>query len=160
MGGLWVVVKAILTTPTPHISNKYDPKICHRMRGHVAQKSLEIKELAQRMRCRSRLLWHTNSDFYGIRTPTFMPHEVFFCRGVGVVFNMLSGGGGGLQYVEFVPLGVLPQPLCEIFRATLSHFRSISPWVFDHLRQGFATIFSNSHLINAEAAKLVNLKQF
>ena len=30
-------------------------------------------------------LWHANSDFYGIRTPTFMPYEPFLL-GVGVVF--------------------------------------------------------------------------
>ena len=36
-----------------------------------------------------RLLWHTNSDFYGIQTPTFMPYEPFLL-GVGVVFNLLT----------------------------------------------------------------------
>ena len=36
-----------------------------------------------------RLLWHTNSDFYGIRTPTFMPYEPFLL-GVGAVFNLLN----------------------------------------------------------------------
>ena len=33
-------------------------------------------------------LWHTNSDFYGVRTPLFMPCEPFLL-GVGVVFNLL-----------------------------------------------------------------------
>ena len=28
--------KIILTTPTPHISKKYDPKICHQTRGRMA----------------------------------------------------------------------------------------------------------------------------
>ena len=39
----------------------------------------------------NRLLWHTNSDFYGIRTPHFMPYEPFLL-GVGVVFNLLTLG--------------------------------------------------------------------
>ena len=43
------------------------------------------------MWCTNRLLWHTNSDFYGIRTPTFTPYEPF-----------LLGGGGGLQYIELL----------------------------------------------------------
>ena len=30
------------------------------------------------MLCTNRLLWHTNSDFYGMRTPTFTPYELFF----------------------------------------------------------------------------------
>ena len=37
----------------------------------------------------NRLLWHTNSDFYGIRTPTFTPYEPFILR-VGVVSNILT----------------------------------------------------------------------
>ena len=41
------------------------------------------------MWCTNRLLWHTNSDFYGIRTPPFMPYEPFLL-GVGVVFNLLK----------------------------------------------------------------------
>ena len=80
-------MKIILTTPTPHTSKKYDPKICHKMRGRMASKSLEIKGLSQRMWCTNRLLWHTNSDFYGVRTPPFMPYEPF-SLGVGVVFNL------------------------------------------------------------------------
>ena len=79
-------VKIIVTTPTRHISKKYDPKICHKIRGRMAYKSLEMKGLSQRMWCTNRLLWHTNSDFYGIRTPPFMPYEPFLL-GVGVVFN-------------------------------------------------------------------------
>ena len=74
--------------PHPHISKKYAPKICHKMRGRMAYKSLEMKGLSQRTWCTNRLLWHTNSDFYGIRTPTFMPYEPFLL-GVGVVFNLL-----------------------------------------------------------------------
>ena len=31
-----VFYEIILTTPTPHISKKYDPKICHKMRGRMA----------------------------------------------------------------------------------------------------------------------------
>ena len=34
------------------------------------------------------LFWHTNSDFYGVRTPTFIPYEPFLL-GVGVVFKIL-----------------------------------------------------------------------
>ena len=41
------------------------------------------------MWCTNRLLWHTNSDFYGIRTPTLTPYEPFLL-GVGVVFNILN----------------------------------------------------------------------
>ena len=37
----------------------------------------EIKGLSQRTWCTNRLLWHTNSDFYGIRTPTLTPYESF-----------------------------------------------------------------------------------
>ena len=84
--------KIILTTPTPHISKKYAPKICHGMRGRMALKSLELKGLSQRMWCTNRLLWHTNSDFYGIRPPTFVPYE-----------PCLLGVGGGLQFVERPP---------------------------------------------------------
>ena len=43
------------------------------------------------MWCTNRLLWHTNSDFYGIRTPTFTPYEPFL-MGVGVVFKWLKKG--------------------------------------------------------------------
>ena len=71
-------MKIILTTPTPHISKKYAPKICHKMRGRMAYKSLEIKGLSQRMWCTNRLLRRTNSDFYGVRgPPPFMPYEPF-----------------------------------------------------------------------------------
>ena len=48
------------------------------MRGHMAYKSLEIKGLSQRMWCTNRLLWRTNSDFYGIQTPRFMAYEQFY----------------------------------------------------------------------------------
>ena len=48
-----------------------------------------MKGLPQRMWCTNRLLWHTDSDCYGIRTPTFMPYEPFLL-GVGVVFNLLT----------------------------------------------------------------------
>ena len=60
----------------------------------MAQKSLEIKGLSKEkwdfpreMWSANRLLRHTNSDFYGIRTPTSMPYEPF-PKG-GVVFNLL-----------------------------------------------------------------------
>ena len=42
-------------------------------------------------------LWHTDSDFYAIQTPTFMPYEPFLL-GVGVVFNILSRELAVLQY--------------------------------------------------------------
>ena len=71
-------LKIILTTPTPHISKKYDPKICHKMRGRMAYKSLEIKGLSQRMWCTNRLLRHTNSDFYGVRTPLLCHMNRFY----------------------------------------------------------------------------------
>ena len=41
------------------------------------------------MWCTNRLLWRTNSDFYGIRTPPFMAYEPVLL-GVGVVFNLLK----------------------------------------------------------------------
>ena len=50
----------------------------------MAYKSLEIKGFSQRMWCTNRLLWHTNSDFYGIRIPTFTPYEPFLL-GVGYI---------------------------------------------------------------------------
>ena len=37
----------------------------------------------------NRLLWHTSSDFYAIRTPTLMPCESFLL-GVWVDFNILT----------------------------------------------------------------------
>ena len=52
-------------------------------------KSLEIKPLSQRIDSTNRLVWHTNSDFYGIRTPTIVPYESFLL-GVGVVFNIIA----------------------------------------------------------------------
>ena len=55
----------------------------------MAYKSLEIKGFSQIMWCTNRLLWRTNSDFYGIRTPPFMAYEPFLL-GVGVVFNLLK----------------------------------------------------------------------
>ena len=54
----------------------------------MAYKSLEIKGLSQRIWCTNRLLWHTNSNFYGIQTPPFMLYEPFLL-GVGVAFNIL-----------------------------------------------------------------------
>ena len=66
--------KLVSTTPTAHMSKK---------------DALEIKKFSQRIWCTNRLLWHTNSDFYGMRTPTFMPHEPFL-MGVGVVFNTIG----------------------------------------------------------------------
>ena len=63
----------------------------------MAYKSLEMKGLSQRMWCTNRLLWHTNSDFYAIRTPPpFMPYEPFLL-GVGVVFNLLNLVKGGVE---------------------------------------------------------------
>ena len=49
------------------------------------------------MRCTNRLLWQTNSDFYGIQTPTFAPYKPFFW-GVGVVFNIFTGSGHDLRH--------------------------------------------------------------
>ena len=43
------------------------------------------------MWCTNRLLWHTNSDFYGIRTLASTPYEPFLL-GLGVVFNILIFG--------------------------------------------------------------------
>ena len=60
--------------PPPPPSKKSAPKICHKMRGYGV-KSLEIKGLSQRIWCTNRLLWHSRSDFYRIRTPTFYPYE-------------------------------------------------------------------------------------
>ena len=54
-----------------------------------------MKGLSQRMWCTNWHLWHTNSDFYGLRTPTFTPYEPFFL-GVGVVFNILTNWCSGL----------------------------------------------------------------
>ena len=94
-------MKTISTTPTPNISKKYDPKVCHKMMGCMVQKSLEIKELSQKIWCTNRLLWHTNSDFYGIRTPTFMPYEPLLL-GAGVVLNLLktAHASQGIQYSD------------------------------------------------------------
>ena len=44
---------------------------------------LQIKGLSQRMWCTNRLLWHTNSDFYGIRTPPLLCHMNRFYWGWG-----------------------------------------------------------------------------
>ena len=82
-------LKKIRQPPPPILGKKMAPKICHRMRGRMAYKSLETKGLSQRMWCTNRLLRHMNSDFYGIRTPAFMPYEPFLL-GVGVVFNLLN----------------------------------------------------------------------
>ena len=60
-------LKIILTTPTPHISKRYGPKICHKMRGRMAYTSLEIKGFHREC--------GTRTDFYGIRIPTFMAYE-------------------------------------------------------------------------------------
>ena len=53
------------------------------------KESSEIKGLPQRMWCRNRLLWHTNSDFYGIRAPPFYAIWTVLL-GVGVVFSLLT----------------------------------------------------------------------
>ena len=97
-------MKMILTTPTPHISKKDDPEICHKMRGRMAYKSLEIKGLSQRMWCTNRLLWHTNSDFYGIRT-RLLCHMKPFLLGVGRVFNLLKEAPPSMD-LELFPSGV------------------------------------------------------
>ena len=44
---------------------------------------------SQRTWCTNRLLWHTNSDFYGIRSPDFYATWAVFIE-----------GGCGLQYVD------------------------------------------------------------
>ena len=107
-------LKIILTTPTPPISSKkYDPKICRRMRGSYPVKdTLERKGLSQRMWCTNRLLWHTNSDFYGIRTPPVMPYEPFLL-GVGVVFNLLTIASQGFPAAEFATPMVRPSLICQ-----------------------------------------------
>ena len=61
--------------------------MCHKIRGPHGAKSLERKGLSQKTSCADPLLWHMNSDFHGIRTPTFMPDEPFLL-GVGVVLNI------------------------------------------------------------------------
>ena len=66
------------------------------------------------MWCRNRLLWHTNSGFYGIRTPTFMPDEPFLL-GVGVVFNILRNS------FEFGLRGVIGKMLQHRKTAPKSH---------------------------------------
>ena len=63
----------------------------------------------------NRLLWHTNSDFYGIRTPLFMPYEPFLL-GVGVVFNLLMA-----WWVLNICLGVVLAPVP--FDRTLLHLQ-------------------------------------
>ena len=80
-------MKTTLTTPTPHISKKDAPQIWHEMR--VVWRKNPLKGLSQRRWCTNRLLWHTNSDFYGIRTPTFTPYEPLLL-GVGVVFQYIE----------------------------------------------------------------------
>ena len=45
------------------------------------------------MCCTNRLLWHTNSDFYGIRNPP--PFHA--------VWTVFIGGGGGLSFVCVLP---------------------------------------------------------
>ena len=66
-------------SPTPENDENDENGACHACTGPVCQKPcLHAPDL-----------WHTNSDFYGIRTPTFMPYEPFLL-GVGVVFNLLT----------------------------------------------------------------------
>ena len=77
--------EVILTTPTPHIGKKYDPKICHKMRGRMAYKSLEMKGFSQRMWCTNRLLWHTNWLLWHTKPPFYAIWTVFI--GDGGVFN-------------------------------------------------------------------------
>ena len=69
-----MVMKTILTTPTPHISKKHDPKICHQMGGSYGAKIPRNKgtftgNLVHEPTFTAyglRLLWHTNPDFYPI----------------------------------------------------------------------------------------------
>ena len=81
-------LKAILTTPTPSIlAKKYVPKLCHKLWGRI-QKSIEIKGLPQRIK---------STDFYGIRTPSFMAYEPrLLCH----MSHFHYAGGGGLQHIE------------------------------------------------------------
>ena len=67
-------LKIILTTPTPHISKKYDPKICHKMRGPYGIKIPSNKGTSTEnvvheptfMAYELRLLWRSNPPLYAI----------------------------------------------------------------------------------------------
>ena len=99
-------------------------------------KSLEIKGFPQRMWCTNRLLRHTNSDFYGIWTPPFMPYEPFLL-GVGVVLNLLNSNISAGQVGFSSPLLPLTRLLedapsslnRDMFKPFCSH-SSLLGWVF------------------------------
>ena len=78
------------------------------------------------MWCTNRLLWHTNSDFYGVRTPLFMPYEPFLL-GVGVVFDLLKQ-----QEIPGTPAGT---PVCP---AGCSRRPGRCPWDFSYAYLPFA----------------------
>ena len=66
----------ISTAPTPPVGKKYAPTICHKMRGSYGVK----------IPCPSK---GTVTDFYSIRTPTFMPYETILLW-IVVVFKTLT----------------------------------------------------------------------
>ena len=68
------------------------------------------------MWCTNRLLWHTNSDFYGIRTPTFTPYDKSWFSGRGEDNNFslfrvrrFTEWPGPLHWIAF-PVKILPNP--------------------------------------------------
>ena len=66
--GAGPVLKTISTTPNPRSAKDVPSKDAIKWGVGCRKKSLEITGPSQR-------IWCTNSDFYGIRTPTFMPFE-------------------------------------------------------------------------------------
>ena len=124
----------------PHITRKYAPTICHKMRGRMTWKSLEIKGLSQRMWCTNRLLWHMNCDFYSIRIPTFTLYEPFYC-GCGVVFNMLSLTSTGRT-------GQLPCPRLQR-QSAMAAFPPWSSWKdLQRMQRGAYMLASENNISN------------
>ena len=74
-------MKAILTTPTPHICKTYAPKYTIQWGSVWHKSSSESRDFYRKYGIRT--------PKYGIRTPSFMPYEPFLL-GVGVVFYLLS----------------------------------------------------------------------
>ena len=75
-GALWKGLKKILTTPTPHISKKYAPKIWHKTGGSYGieipwNKGISTENVVHEPTFTPyelRLLWHTDPPFYAIWT--------------------------------------------------------------------------------------------
>ena len=131
----WKVVKICLKISVfdnffTNLCKKYDPKICHKMRGHTAYKSLEMKGLSQRM-------WCARTDFYGIRAPTFMAYEPPLLRHMN---RFYWGWGWSLICWKFVPaivLGGSSQGLKNFWKVVKICLK-IS--VFDNFSQIFANM--------------------